>query len=186
MITTRAVVVLMALVAWCGVARGKPVAIRVATFNVEDLRTDDLKNPDQPRVKTIVETIQRMRPNIIFINEIAYDEPGSPGYVEGEERGLNGQRLADLVSKPGVLAVRPIRYRAFMARSNTGIHSGFDLNRDGVLVEQVPAVASREGGRVGRGADEGRGCDYGNDCWGSGRSSGSTGWRCWWMSGWRF
>lgn len=164
----------MALVAWCGVARGEPVAIRVATFNVEDLRTDDLKNPDQPRVKTIVETIQRMRPNIIFINEIAYDEPGSPGYVEGEERGLNGQRLADLVSKPGVLAVRPIRYRAFMARSNTGIHSGFDLNRDGVLVEQVPAVASAKAdGSAGEQTKEGR--DYGNDCWGFGTFPGQYG-----------
>ena len=74
-----------------GVGRGvdagtaKPMTIRIATFNIEDTRTDDLKNLDHPRLKQIAAIIQRLRPNVILINEIAYDEPGSPGFVEGDE-----------------------------------------------------------------------------------------------------
>jgi len=175
MTKTRAVsLCVLAVLLGAANAIGGPVAVRVATFNVEDLRTDDLKNPNQPRVKTIVETIQRIHPNILFVNEIAYDEPGSPGYATGDERGLNGQRLADLASKPGVPAVKPIRYRAFMARSNTGIHSGYDLNHDGVVVDQPPTVpGAKPDGSPGEQTKEGR--DYGNDCWGFGTFPGQYG-----------
>lgn len=150
------------------------MAVRVATFNVEDLRTDDLKNPDQPRVRAIVETIQRVRPTIVFVNEIAYDEPGSPGYERGDERGQNGARLAVLLAEPRTPGVAPVRYRAFMARPNTGIHSGFDLNRDGVVLDQPPPVpAAKPDGSPGEQTKEGR--DYGNDCWGFGTFPGQYG-----------
>ncbi|WP_456425452.1 endonuclease/exonuclease/phosphatase family protein [Rhodocaloribacter sp.] len=144
------------------------VALRVATFNVEDVRTDDLKNPAHPRLRRLAARIQRLRPDVLLINEIAYDQPGAPGYTDGEPEGQNGRRFAETflaVSQgPGL---EPIRYRAFMAPSNTGIASGFDLNHDGRTVTTFPPPPpAGPDGAPGPQTDEGRA--YGSDCWGFG------------------
>ena len=75
-----------------------PVTVRVATFNIEDLRTSELVEPYSDRAKQAAEIIQRIRPNIILINEIAYDMPGSPGYDADEGPGANARRLAALLA----------------------------------------------------------------------------------------
>jgi endonuclease/exonuclease/phosphatase family metal-dependent hydrolase len=150
------------------VAPAGSVTLRVATFNLEDVRTDDLKRRDQPRVQRLAEVIQRLRPNIILLNEIAYDMPGAPDVDEGESPGQNAQRFIDnYLSIPQVPGLRPIRYRAFMAPSNTGIPSGFDLDNDGNVVTEYPDPP-RAGvdGSAGRQTPGGRA--FGNDCWGFG------------------
>ena len=107
--------------------------LRVATFNIEDVRTEDAKRSDQPRLKAIAEVIQRIRPNIIFLNEIAYDMPGAPGFVDGEEPGQNAARfVANYLSTAQAAGLEPIKYVAFMAPSNTGVFSGHDLDNDGL------------------------------------------------------
>jgi hypothetical protein len=45
-----------------------PITIRVATFNLEDVRTTDLKDGTQPRLRALAEVIQRLRPNLIMLN----------------------------------------------------------------------------------------------------------------------
>ena len=116
-----------------------PVVIRVATFNVEDVRTEDILNPNQPRLKRLAEVIQRIRPNIILLNEFAYDMKGAPGHKEGEAEGLNGQRFADaFLAVAQATDVRPIKYKAYSAPSNTGLFSGYDLDRDGAVTNQYP------------------------------------------------
>ena len=67
----------------CLAEPGAPVVVRVATFNIEDVREDDVARPDNPRLKALAEIIQRIGPNIVFLNEIAYDMPGAPGFKEG-------------------------------------------------------------------------------------------------------
>ena len=62
------------------------IALRVATFNIEDLRTAEFKGEPSDRVRAAAEIIQRIRPNVILINEIAYDMPGGPGYEEAIRR----------------------------------------------------------------------------------------------------
>jgi endonuclease/exonuclease/phosphatase family metal-dependent hydrolase len=142
--------------------------IRVATFNIEDIRTEDLKNPSHPRLRRIAATIQKIRPDIILINEIAYDQPGAPGFAEGDLGGQNGRRLADnFLSIPQAENLSPLEFKAFMAPSNTGLHSGFDLNNDGNKRKNFPLPPGAEpDGAAGRQTPEGR--EYGNDSWGFG------------------
>jgi hypothetical protein len=49
------------------------IPIRVATFNIEDVSTTDLLVNDQPRIQRLAEVIQRLRPNVLLVNEIAFD-----------------------------------------------------------------------------------------------------------------
>lgn len=164
-----------------------PVKLRVATFNLHDVRTTDLLTPDQPRLKQLAAAIQEVRPTIIFLNEIAYDMPGAPGYdalvkranENGETTlpaaGLNGQRFADLyLATPQADGLSAIRYRAFMAPTNTGMPSGFDLDNDGTIVTEFPQPApGTPDGEPGPDSKEGRA--FGGDCWGFGTFPGQYG-----------
>lgn len=149
------------------------VALRVATFNVEDVRTEDLIGGN-PRVEEVVELVQRLRPTIVLLNELAYDMPGAPGFPEGSEAGRNGARLAALLAKPAAESVQGIRYKAFTAPVNTGMPSGFDLDNDGEAVTRFPIPpGARADGTPGRQTEEGR--RYGGDCWGFGTFPGQYG-----------
>ena len=150
-------------------------AIRVATYNIEDVRTSDVKDPDQPRLKKAAALIQRIRPDVLLIGEMAYDQPGAPDVADGESSGLNGQRFADhflaIAQAPGL---EPIRYRAFSAPTNTGLASGYDLDRSGEAVTAYPAPApSNPDGTAGPQTEAGR--RYGNDSWGFGTFPGQYG-----------
>ena len=52
---------------------------RLATYNIEDVRTADLKNPAHPRLTAAAALIQHLRPDVLLINEMTYDQPGDPG-----------------------------------------------------------------------------------------------------------
>lgn len=156
-------------------ALAQPVTLRIATFNIEDVRTTDLADGNQPRLKRLAEVIQRLRPNIILINELAYDMPGAPGYKEGEAPGQNGQRFADLyLAVAQAPDLRPLKFKAYMPPTNTGLPSGFDLDNDGHAVLTFPAPdPSGPDGSPGKSSEDGR--KYGNDCWGFGTFPGQYG-----------
>lgn len=144
------------------------VVVRVATYNIEDVRTEDLRRPDHPRLREIARNIREIEPDIILLNEIAYDWP-SDTTVSG---GTNGQRFADLYLND--CASGSVSYRAVMPPPNTGLASGFDLDRSGEIVTSIPAVP--EPGPDGRSAPqtpEGRA--YGGDAWGFGMFPGQYG-----------
>ncbi len=154
-------------------ARGDgETAIRVATFNLQDVRTADLQNPDHPRLKRIAEIIQRIRPNVILLNEIAYDTPegpgGEPNTKPGAEPGQNARRFVErFLSVPQAPGLKPISYDAFMARPNTGFPSGYDLDRSGEIVTAYPDPGEAgEDGSPARQTPEGRA--FGGDAWGFG------------------
>lgn len=143
-------------------------AIRVATFNLEDVRTEDLAEPSHPRLRRLAEVIQRVRPTVLLLNEIAFDEPGAPGVADGATPGTNAQRFADaFLAVPQAPGLRPLRYKAFAARSNTGLPSGLDLDRSGsVVTTYPPPPPPNPDGTPGPQSDEARA--YGGDCWGFG------------------
>lgn len=156
-------------------ARAQPVTIRVASFNVADLRTDELADPDTPRARYLAEVIQRLRPNVILLNEIAYDMPGGPDVPAEREPGRNAQRFAE-----AFLAVAqapdcpPVRFKSFTAPTNTGIPSGFDLDNNGRVVSTFPPPAPR-GSQAKDPAVSDEARDYGDDCWGWGTFPGQYG-----------
>jgi hypothetical protein len=166
------VVALVAAVAG-GPARAQ-TTIRVASFNLEDVRTTDLRDGNTPRLRRLAEVIQRLRPNVLLLNEIAYDMPGAPGFVEGATPGQNAKRFADLyLAQPQTddLAARPlVTYRAFMAPTNTGVPSGMDLDNDGRVTTAYPTPSPDLTDKQQAAARA-----FGGDCWGFGTFSGQYG-----------
>lgn len=157
-------------------AEDKPaLTVRVATFNIEDVRQEDVARNDNPRLKAIAEVIQRIGPNILFLNEIAYDMPGAPGFKEGEQPGQNAARFVEnylsVAQAPGLT---PIKYKAFMSPVNTGLFSGFDLDNDGKATDSYPTPpGTKPDGSAGAQTPGGRA--FGNDCWGFGTFPGQYG-----------
>ncbi len=142
--------------------------LRVATFNIEDVRSSDLSRSDQPRLVAIAEVIQRIRPNVILLNEIAYDHPGVDGIPKDAPPGQNAQRFIDrYLGVSRFEGIEPIRYKAYMWESNTGLHSGFDLDRDGKVSNGYEQPAPSDA--IGKPSPQTMiGRAYGNDAWGFG------------------
>ena len=150
----------------------EPFNLRVATFNIEDLRTEEVSDPESQRARNAAAVIQEISPDVILICELTYDQPVGPAWLEGAKEGQNGRRFAEnfLAVSQGD-GLEAIRFKAFMRPSNTGIASGFDFDNDGVAVteppELPPATADPESRKQ---TAEGRA--YGADNWGFGTFAG--------------
>ena len=101
--------------------------VRFATFNAslnrnaEGQLIADLSSPGNAQAATVAEIIQRARPDVLLINEFDFDAGGVAA------RLFQDNYLS--VPQDGA---RPIHFfHRFVAPSNTGIPSGFDLNNDG-------------------------------------------------------
>ncbi len=108
-------------------AERPPGLIRIATFNCSlnranegDLRRD-LATPDNTQARAVAEIIQRVRPDILLLQEFDFDAGGESlrafqaNYLARSQNGL----------APHVFA------HNFLAESNTGVPSGFDFDHDG-------------------------------------------------------
>lgn len=101
--------------------------VRVATFNTllfgneEGAMLNNLRDPEFEQAQRIAEIIQRVRPDVLLLNEVDYE----PGLAAAD--ALRNNFLQ--VSQNGA---QPIVYDyAYVAPSNTGVPTGFDLNNDG-------------------------------------------------------
>jgi hypothetical protein len=122
-----ALLVPLALPAQADEPNGERDTVRFATFNASlnrnvagQLRAD-LSTPGNAQAATVAEIIQRVRPEVLLINEFDFDPTAAElfrtNYLEVSQNGAE-----------------PIRYdHLFIAPSNTGIPSGFDLNNNGVI-----------------------------------------------------
>jgi hypothetical protein len=112
-----------------GAHQSKNDEVRFATFNASLNRfnagdlIDDLSTPDDAQAQAVAEIVQRTRPDVLLVNEFDFDENGEAAdlfrtnYLEVSQNGAD-----------------PIEYRyVFVAPSNTGVPSGFDLNNDGTV-----------------------------------------------------
>ncbi len=103
--------------------------LRVATFNLSLNRNApgqllaDLSTGTNAQARTVAEIIQRADPDVILLNE--FDDVGSRAAVDA----FRDNYLE--VSQNGAPAIE-YPY-AFVAPSNTGVPSGFDLNNDGTV-----------------------------------------------------
>ncbi|WP_300015760.1 endonuclease/exonuclease/phosphatase family protein [Pseudonocardia sp.] len=104
---------------------GPPAAeLRIATFNASLNRAAagelaaDLSAPGDPQAAAVAEVIQQVRPHVLLINEFDYDPAAVDGFRDNYLE----------------LGADPIDYPySFIAPSNTGVPSGFDLNDDGTV-----------------------------------------------------
>jgi len=131
----------------------EPVSVRVATFNVSMYRSNpgdlvsDLAGQDLEQAQGAAAIIQTVRPDILLLNEMDWDAQGAAvanfkaNYLEVSQDGKD-----------------PITYpHVYIPRSNTGVHSGLDINNDG-RIDTTP------------GSDT-----YANDCYGYGLFEGQYG-----------
>src|SRR6185503_18727828 len=108
-------------------AEAAPLRIRIASFNASLNRASagalerDLSTPDDAQARAVAEIIQRVRPDILLLQEFDYDAAGAS----------LAAFQANYLARPqsGAAAIR-FKY-TFFTESNTGIPSGFDLDRDG-------------------------------------------------------
>ncbi|MDZ8221410.1 phytase [Nostoc sp. ChiVER01] len=102
--------------------------IRFSQFNASLNRNEagqlvtDLSTPDNAQAKAVAEIIQRNNPDVLLINEFDYSQEAvqlfKQNYLAVSQNGAN-----------------PVDYPYFyIAPSNTGIASGFDLNNNGTVV----------------------------------------------------
>ncbi len=149
----------MALLFMAGCADPGPasrsIPVRVATFNASLHRFNagdlarDLAAASDSQAMMVAEVIQRVRPDIILLNEFDFDSTAARMFV------------SDYLTRPQLVSgaadsTEPIDYPyLFQAPVNTGVASGHDLDHDGVL------------GQSGR--------SYGGDAWGFGFFPGQYG-----------
>ncbi|MGD8708933.1 MAG: endonuclease/exonuclease/phosphatase family protein, partial [Ectothiorhodospiraceae bacterium] len=101
--------------------------IRFATFNVALARSapgalaEALGSADDSQARTVAEIIQRVRPDVLLLNEFDYDADGLALQRFRENYLACGRNGAEAMSYP----------HAFAAPVNTGVPSGLDLDRDG-------------------------------------------------------
>jgi hypothetical protein len=114
-----------------GVAAAKPdhghppATVRFATFNASLNRFNagdlgaELSAPGSAQPDTIAEIIQRVRPDVLLINEFDYDPAALAGFQTNYLSVAHG-------------SAAPIVYPyTYIAPSNTGIPSGFDYDNSG-------------------------------------------------------
>jgi endonuclease/exonuclease/phosphatase family metal-dependent hydrolase len=104
-----------------------PRTLRIATFNVQELsrekldRVDDEGRGQDPQLKSAAEIVQRIRPDVLLLNEIDFDDERANARLFVERYLLVGQGGQEPIDYPYV----------FFEPSNTGVPIGLDLNNDG-------------------------------------------------------
>ena len=101
--------------------------VRFATFNASLNRNfagqlvSQISTPDNVQAKNAAETIQRVRPDVLLINEFDFDAAGTALRLFQDNYLSIGQSGAEPIFSP---------YR-YTGPSNTGVPSGFDLDNSG-------------------------------------------------------
>ena len=102
---------------------------RIATFNAslnraaEGELVEDLSTPDDQQAANVAAILQQTRPDIVLLNEFDYDDGGAAVDLFRTNYLLLSQNGAQPIDYPYF----------FIAPSNTGVPSGFDLDNDGTV-----------------------------------------------------
>jgi endonuclease/exonuclease/phosphatase family metal-dependent hydrolase len=106
--------------------------LRAATYNLSLNRATegelvaDLSTGDDAQAATVAEVIQHANPDVVLLNEFDYSGDADP-YAAAD---LFRENYLEVPQGTG----QPVEYPyAFVAPSNTGIPSGFDLNNNGTV-----------------------------------------------------
>ena len=136
-----------------GNAFGQDVAIRVMTFNIEDVRHAEAREPGNTRLEQIAEVIQRVRPNVLLINEIEL--------FQGD--GIHESTAAHFIKNYLMVSqgdgLEPIEFNSRSLGSNTGIPTGHDLDGSGSAEIYSPERTTQQNAQQRA---------YGADCFGFG------------------
>ncbi len=158
---SRALSLLFLVIASASGVVAAPLQIRVATYNASLNRAtqgqlaSDLSVTTNAQVKQVAEILQRVRPDIVLINEFDYD-PANPTLALTR---FHDNYLAIPQNAQAALSY-PYRYAA---PSNTGVPTGAANTNDGDFDNNGSVVASYVAGASTTAKN-----NYGNDCFGFG------------------
>jgi hypothetical protein len=131
----------------------EPISATFATYNVSMYRNNsgqlltDLGNDQLQQARYAAAVLQRVRPDVLLLNEVDYDDQGA-AIAAFQDRFLSVSQAGD----------DPLTYPyVFVPPTNTGEHSGRDLDNDGT-------VTSTPGSNA-----------YAGDAWGYGTYPGQYG-----------
>lgn len=126
----------------CGAERSEPESdpeppvVRIATFNVEELSASKVDSVDaagrgiHPQLQAAAGVVRTVRPDVLVLNEV--DLVYGPDARLGDVVRAFQERYLEVEHEE--IVGEPVTYpHLFVAPSNTGILSGVDLNRDGVV-----------------------------------------------------
>lgn len=120
----RSLLVMLALAAG-GCMAAEPAALRVATFNASlndsDGRLLQRLQDGDAKARKIAAVIQRVRPDLLLVNEFDYDAEGRAAELFVERYLGEGQFGEQAIHYP----------HRYLAAVNTGVPSGVDINGDG-------------------------------------------------------
>jgi hypothetical protein len=114
--------------------------IRIATFNcslnrsTEGFLRRDLATPDDAQARAVAEIIQRVRPDILLLQEFDFDAAGD------SLRSFQANYLARPQNGSAAITFA----HSFAAESNTGMPSGFDLDNSGSITGGEDALGFGE------------------------------------------
>lgn len=127
---------LIAIVSLAPAACQAQQRLRIATFNLSLYGQNGgdvlarLKSGDDRQAQHLAEIIQRVRPDVILLNEIDDDPQGEALNMFCEKYLAVPQNISASPDGPA----EPLEFaHRFRAPSNTGRHSGFDLGRNGAV-----------------------------------------------------
>ncbi|MEO0600342.1 MAG: endonuclease/exonuclease/phosphatase family protein [Myxococcota bacterium] len=124
----------------------EPVVVRFATFNVSMFRDGpgeliaDLADPANPQARALAALLQRVRPDVLLLNEVDQD-------ADGEAVRLLHDRFLGVAQGDDEPLDYPFRV---VPPTNTGVASGVDLDGDGVVATE-PGSAGYGGDTFGFG-----------------------------------
>ncbi len=125
--------------------------VKFATFNIENLTTEQVQKKGDTQASAAAEIIQRVNPDVLALNEIANN------IQQGKMTGTSNAEafVENYLKKPQKEGLPSLDYEyIYVAKSNTGIPSGMDIDNNGKVVTEP-------GSRL-----------YGNDCYGWGEYPG--------------
>ena len=140
------------------VPQDAPDTLRVGTFNASLNRPEQggliasLATPGDRQAGADAEIVQRADPDILVVNEFDYDPNGVAAALFQQNYLGVGQNTLGL---PGGPAFGSEFVNAFVAPSNTGVASGFDLDNDG-QVATTPGAPGYGNDALGFGAFPGQ------------------------------
>ena len=111
-------------------AASTAVHVRIALFNIRELKTEKLLEVDEngrgihPQARAAAKIVRRLEPDVLILNEIDHDY-GS----DAEDLALNARRFRDAYLASGYEP--PDLPYAWAVANNTGLLSGLDLDGDG-------------------------------------------------------
>lgn len=126
-----------------------------ATYNIEDLTTEQVQSPGNEQAAAAARVIQEVRPDVLALNELVNNTQESA--VRDVPRTPTNARafVENYLRVPQRDGLDGIDYEyTYVPKSNTGVHSGMDLDNNG-SIDETPGDQT-----------------YGNDAYGFGRYPG--------------